>query len=184
MSQGLTTFNFKSTPIRIVYQGNDPWFVGADACRCLGCEIGTAHGGTGRHLRSLKADERRTLRRAVEPEVPLFANTQASAVTLISESGLYKLIMRSDKSQAREFQDWVTRTVLPAIRKDGAYIMGEEKVASGERSEDKFVLKVPELLPVKIVAKNLAKSARLILLQPVVRHLQALVLSKQRDHSF
>jgi len=37
---------------------------------------------------------------------------------LISESGLYKLVMRSDKPEAREFQDWVTRVVLPAIRKD------------------------------------------------------------------
>ncbi|MCC5978084.1 MAG: hypothetical protein JJU21_08480 [Salinarimonas sp.] len=41
---------------------------------------------------------------------------------VISESGLYKLIMRSDKPQAREFQDWVTRVVLPAIRKDGMYV--------------------------------------------------------------
>lgn len=48
---------------------------------------------------------------------------------LISESGLYKLVMRSDKPAAREFQDWVTRTVLPAIRKDGMYVMGEENVA-------------------------------------------------------
>ncbi len=43
----------------------------------------------------------------------------------VSESGLYKLIMRSDKPAARAFQDWVTRDVLPAIRKDGGYIMGE-----------------------------------------------------------
>ena len=35
---------------------------------------------------------------------------------LVSESGLYKLIMRSDKPEARKFQDWVTREVLPAIR--------------------------------------------------------------------
>lgn len=48
---------------------------------------------------------------------------------LISESGLYKLILRSDKPQARLFQNWVTRDVLPAIRKDGAYVMGEEKEA-------------------------------------------------------
>nr|WP_305838233.1 hypothetical protein [Pseudomonas sp. A29(2023)] len=34
--------------------------------------------------------------------------------------------MRSDKPEAQRFQDWVTRDVLPAIRKDGAYIMGEE----------------------------------------------------------
>ena len=40
---------------------------------------------------------------------------------IISESGLYKLIMRSDKPQAREFQDWVTKEVLPSIRKTGSY---------------------------------------------------------------
>jgi prophage antirepressor-like protein len=37
----------------------------------------------------------------------------------VNESGLYKLIMRSDKPQAREFQDWVTREVLPSIRRTG-----------------------------------------------------------------
>ncbi|WP_366518336.1 BRO family protein [uncultured Paracoccus sp.] len=47
---------------------------------------------------------------------------RGSANLIISESGLYKLAMRSDKPEARAFQDWVTRDVLPAIRKDGAYI--------------------------------------------------------------
>lgn len=54
--------------------------------------------------------------------------------------------MWSDKPQARPFQDWVTGTVLPAIRKDGAYIMGEEKVVSGEMGEDEFVLKAMMIL--------------------------------------
>lgn len=36
---------------------------------------------------------------------------------IVSESGLYKLVMRSDKDEAKVFQDWVTRTVLPAIWK-------------------------------------------------------------------
>lgn len=40
---------------------------------------------------------------------------QGPARTLISESGLYKFIMRSDKPQAKAFQDWVTKEVLPAI---------------------------------------------------------------------
>lgn len=53
-------------------------------------------------------------------------------MTVISESGLYKMVMRSNKPEARLFQDWVTQVVLPAIRKDGAYILGEEKVATGE----------------------------------------------------
>jgi len=63
-------------------------------------------------------------------------------LTLLSESGLYKLIMRSDKPTARPFQDWVTRDVLPAIRKDGAYIMGEEKVRTGEMPEDVYGIRV------------------------------------------
>ena len=41
-------------------------------------------------------------------------------MVLISESGLYKLVMRSGKPEAKKFQDWVTRDVLPVIRKDGA----------------------------------------------------------------
>ncbi|MCC5778602.1 hypothetical protein H7H48_06035 [Nitratireductor sp. B36] len=49
---------------------------------------------------------------------------------VISESGLYKLVMRSDKPEARGYQDWMTMTVLPAIRKDGGYIAGEEFVAT------------------------------------------------------
>ena len=48
----------------------------------------------------------------------------------IEESGLYELIMQSRKPQAVEFKRWVRKDVLPAIFKDGAYIMGEEKVAT------------------------------------------------------
>lgn len=40
---------------------------------------------------------------------------------VISESGLYKLVMRRDKPVAKPFQDWVTKEVLPAVRKTGAY---------------------------------------------------------------
>ena len=65
---------------------------------------------------------------------PLFSRAvKSNAITLISESGLYKLVMRSDKPEARQFQDWVTGVVLPAIRKDGSYVMGEEKVRTGEK---------------------------------------------------
>jgi prophage antirepressor-like protein len=51
---------------------------------------------------------------------------------LISASGHYKLIMCSDKPEARKFQDWVTREVLPPIRKDGIYVAAEEKAKTGE----------------------------------------------------
>lgn len=77
-------------------------------------------------------------------------DARATFVVLVSESGLYKLVMRSDKPEARRFQNWVTGTVLPAIRKDGAYVMGEEKVATGEMDEDEFVLKAIGILQRKI----------------------------------
>lgn len=41
--------------------------------------------------------------------------------------------MRSNRPEAKPFQDWVTKVVLPAIRKDGGYILAEEKVATGEK---------------------------------------------------
>lgn len=75
---------------------------------------------------------------------------QPERFTVISESGLYKLIMRSDKPEARRFQDWVTRDDLPAIHKDGAYIIGKEKIATGEMDEGAFALKAIEILQRKI----------------------------------
>jgi len=50
---------------------------------------------------------------------------------VIAESGLTKLVLRSDKPEAKPFQDWVTKVVLPAIRKHGAY----SHPASQARSE-------------------------------------------------
>jgi prophage antirepressor-like protein len=43
---------------------------------------------------------------------------------IVSEAGVYGLIMQSRKPEAEAFQDWVTGTVLPAIRKDGGFVMG------------------------------------------------------------
>ena len=53
-------------------------------------------------------------------------NARASIV--VSESGLYDLILDSDKPAAKAFRAWIVETVLPAIRKDGGYVLGEEKV--------------------------------------------------------
>ena len=50
---------------------------------------------------------------------------QSRRVTIVSDSGLYTLIMRSRKKEAIDFQRWVTREVLPSIRKHGAYVMGQ-----------------------------------------------------------
>lgn len=78
-------------------------------------------------------------RRFTRKELPqLFCGSRVPSLNLVSESGLYKLVMRSDKPEAKDFQNWV---VLPAIRKDGGYIHGEEHVVSGAMSEDDLVFK-------------------------------------------
>ncbi len=111
---------FNTQTIRVVTIDNAPWFVAADVCRVLDLAK------TDRAVNPLDCTEKGT-HRVRTPGGP-------QPMSIISESGLFKLIMRSDKPQAKPFQDWVAKVVLPAIRKDGAYVMGEEKVASGEMS--------------------------------------------------
>ncbi len=112
MTTAIQTFNFLTHTVRTVLLNSTPWFVAADVCRVLGLVNPTMA------MKNLN-DSEVTLNR-IEGNPRRF--------NLISESGLYKLVMRSDKPEAREFQDWVTRVVLPAIRKDGMYVMGGEKV--------------------------------------------------------
>lgn len=84
----------------------------------------------------VRADEVRSISKGDDTNsFPSLYIGRASRLAFDSESGLYKLIMRSDKPEARKFQDWVTREVLPAIRKDGLYVAGEEKVRTGGISE-------------------------------------------------
>ena len=81
--------------------------------------------GVGNYIYNLTADEKRTVLRKSTPT--FFQGSSGGwQSTIISESGLYKLIMRSDKPEAKGFQDWVTKVVLPAIRKDGGYVQGEQ----------------------------------------------------------
>jgi prophage antirepressor-like protein len=84
--------------------------VAADACRCLGLPFGSGQGSTHRYLKRVGTDEKRTVTRndGGDQIAPLFSDSRVGALTLVSESGLYKLIMRSDKDTARPFQDWVT----------------------------------------------------------------------------
>lgn len=117
----------------------------------LGFSEGILTIGISNHLRRLDKDERRLLTRS-RPATrhshnnPLILSqgdgfewrkTEVHT-TAITESGLYKLIMRSDKDTAKPFQDWVTRDVLPAIRKTGGYLLNEharETAHADQRTE-------------------------------------------------
>lgn len=131
--------------IRTVELEGTPWFVAKDVCKALGVS------NASQAVRHLGSDEKGINQ--------IYTPGGLQHLNCISESGLYKLVMRSDKPQARAFQDWVTRTVLPAIRKDGAYVVGEEKVATGEMAEEELLAMAFGILQKKVERLTQEKAA-------------------------
>lgn len=101
----VTTFNFESQKVRTVAKDSDTWFVLADVCKVLELTNPTMV------AKKLDLDER----------AKSDLGHKERNVTIINESGLYAVILRSDKPQAKPFRKWVTSEVLPAIRKNGEY---------------------------------------------------------------
>lgn len=111
-------FNYQSNEVRTVEMGGEPWFVLKDVCNILGI---SKYRDTAARL---DADERGSV------EVDTLGGTQQ--VIAVNESGLYHVILRSDKPEAAPFRKWVTSEVLPSIRKNGGYIAGQEQLSPQE----------------------------------------------------
>lgn len=101
----LRTWNFEDYEVRTVEIDGEPWFVLADVCKVL--ELSNPSKVADR----LESDEKANF------ELGL----RGGATNCINESGLYTVVLRSDKSQAKPFRKWVTSEVLPSIRKTGSY---------------------------------------------------------------
>nr|WP_282569022.1 BRO family protein [Aliiroseovarius sp. S2029] len=119
--------------LRVVQIDGEPWFSAKDTCNAL-----SLRGFPSQFTSRLAPDERMVLEKTRIQDgglLELFPGTTAR-VPLISESGLYKLITRSDKPAAKPFQEWVTRDVLPSIRKTGSYSLTDgveaSRVVAGE----------------------------------------------------
>lgn len=94
--------------VRTILIDGDPWFVAADVCKALELEK------TNRALSRLDDDEKG----AHSVSTP----GGRQRMSIISESGLYSLILGSRKPEARAFKRWITHEVIPSIRKHGAYM--------------------------------------------------------------
>lgn len=115
----IQNFKFNGCVLRTLVIKDDPWFVAKDVCDILESRTN--------NLRTiLEPDEISELSNDYSVDI---AKSGGKKPLIISEPGLYKLIMRSRKPQAKAFQRWVTHIVLPAIRKHGAY-MTDEKAAA------------------------------------------------------
>lgn len=116
--ENLQVFKYGNNDVRTVEMNGEPWFVLKDVCRVLGLS------DTGRTAERLDSDE---LTRTT-----LVSGGQNREMICISESGLYNVILRSDKPAAKPFRKWITTEVLPAIRKNGGYIAGQETMTDAE----------------------------------------------------
>lgn len=114
-SSALKLFENPQFRVRVIMRCADPWFVAKDACDCLGV-----------------ANSRDAVSRLDDDEKDVGkADTLGGSqdMMLISESGLYTLIMRSNKPEAKVFRKWVTSEVLPSIRKTGSYSVAQTTLA-------------------------------------------------------
>ena len=103
----ITTLNYEGSNVRMIEKDGEPWWVLTDVCKVLQLSNPSIV------AQRLDDDERSKSNLGRQGEA-----------TIISESGLYAVILRSDKPQAKPFRKWVTSEVLPSIRRTGSYTSG------------------------------------------------------------
>ena len=106
----ISQYQFGNHPVRIVMRGEEPWFVATDICAALDYK------NTSKAVADHLDDDERS-------NEQLDRSRMGSKAVIINESGLYALVLRSRKPEARKFAKWVTGEVLPSIRKTGRYSM-------------------------------------------------------------
>ena len=110
MNKEISLFDFKDKQIRVLIDENgDPWFVAKDVCDIL--EISNSR----QAMQSLDDDEKDVYN--------VYTLGGSQDMYIISESGLYSIVLRSRKPEAKAFKRWVTHEVLPSIRKTGKTIL-------------------------------------------------------------
>lgn len=102
------SFDYQGSKVRTVVIDGEPWFVGSDVCVVL--EYANAPQALGK----LDEDEKGIW------SVDTPGGKQAMIV--VSEAGLYSLVLRSRAPKAKPFRRWITHEVIPSIRKDGMYV--------------------------------------------------------------
>ncbi|WP_304430171.1 BRO-N domain-containing protein [Faecalibaculum rodentium] len=108
----LKVFAYGEQQVRTVLVDDAPWWVLADVCKALGLTTSS------RVAERLDEDEKMTLNLA---QGHSGQRGGAQRLIVVNESGLYAVILRSDKPEAKKFKRWVTHEVLPSIRQTGAY---------------------------------------------------------------
>lgn len=104
----LQIFSYNGNEVRTIQKDGEPWWVLKDVCNVLDLS------DTNKTAERLDVDEL--------TRIKFVTGGQNREMLCINESGLYNVILRSDKPEAKPFRKWVTSEVLPSIRKHGAYM--------------------------------------------------------------
>jgi len=143
-------FEFKGFEFRVIERDGEPWFSGQDVSDILGL------GKASQAVRYLEDDEKAQVERGVLSKHPEMPGTE----TIISEPGLYSLILRSRKERAREFKRWVVHEVLPTIRKsEGAYVEPGSRAEFDLTDPDNYMDQLKRVIQIAETEK--AKNAEL-----------------------
>ena len=113
-------FTYYGSDVRTLEQDNDIWFVAKDVCDILGLA------NSREAISVLDDDEKMTVRNS---DSHSGQRGGAQFINMINESGLYALVFRSNKPEAKAFSRWVRKEVLPQIRRTGSYSMTKEQPA-------------------------------------------------------
>lgn len=174
----LQTFSFNNQPVRTVQLNNQPYFNLKDVCAIL--EIGNPS-----QLKTrLKQEGVITNEVGVKTGLKTDGTPaiQKVKMTYINESNLYKTIFQSRKEEAEQFTEWVTSEVLPAIRKNGAYLTDEKAydithnpqsladllLQAGEQLKQKEII-IQEMKPKALFADAVAQSDTSILVYDLAK---------------
>lgn len=112
----LQLFDFEGNQIRtLTTDKGETWWVLSDVCKAL------------------RLSNPSVVASRIDPDSRSKSDLgrQGEAV-IVNESGLYEVILRSDKPEAKQFRKWVTHEVLPSIRKHGGYLAGQETMTPEE----------------------------------------------------
>ncbi len=118
----VTLFEFERMAVRVVFIDGNPWWVAKDVCDILSL------GNVTEALRGLDEDELTS--------VILKSGGQSREMKVINEAGLYSLILRSRKPDAKRFKRWLTHELLPTIRKTGSYALPGSKLSKNDKKEE------------------------------------------------
>ena len=121
----LQIFVYSGEQLRTVQRDDGLWWVLRDVCRVLNI------GNVTDTKKRLDPDE-------VDLTDLIDSMGRVQATTIINEPGLYAVILRSDKPEAKAFKRWVTHDVLPSIRKTGAYGVPPERLAKLDEYQAKL----------------------------------------------